>query len=939
MLTVPAHIPTLPLMAEVHRHFVGWDRPAIDLAAEWLLAKYGPDMRGVTVALPGARAGRLLLEKLLYAQVSDWQPPQIVTTGRLTDDLVQLERPSASRLLRTLAWEHALRGLGTSDIEALVATRPGQADSKTWRGLANEVRGVFATLSAEGQDFGSVRAESLDTAAGGEQRRWQALGRAQQAAEAFLQAAGLCDPHRGRLEALSRGDLQAVDRDLVLVGVVDAIGLVRQLVGLLDRVSALVFAPEELSAGFDSMGCLVPAFWLERNWALGMQRWRIAVGPDDQARQALDIMSSWKGRYTAEQITIGMGDKDVSPFLERRLTEQGVFARNAEGSAHAVTPPARLLAGLAALLGRGRFADMAALVRHPDVEALLAAKVETDGMSLAEILDGYHGAHLPGPLPEPWLSAVHRCDARREEYAAALGAALEEWLAPLRGPERPLTAWPALLRTVLGTIYGERSFDSQAPADRFVQAGLRGLADALASIEDLPSVANEPCSAAEALELLLSEVATDRVSPRAPELGEPCVEMLGWLELAFDEAPALVVTGFNEGCIPESVKADAWLPDSMRAGLGLPDDKSRLARDLYALQWIVHSREETQLVSGRRTLNGDPLRPSRLAFHGSTEEILQRVRHFLSTSSQSVVAGTFAVAERKLVLPKKLTEPGAWSASAFGDYISSPYLFALGRLARLKTLDDRQKEMDPLVFGTFGHEILRQFGLSAQVASCDSDEISNFLKAALDREFTRWFGDSALPAVQLQRRQLAWRLELFAQHQAERASQGWRIQHVEWKPSKPVSLPTDDGEAALIGVIDRLDYHEEYGWAILDYKIGESAKKPKAARKKDGTWVDLQLPIYAYLAREVIGTEMPRLGYFNLGATETSRSIEEASDWAESDLDQALLAAREIVEAVRDQLKSDQPVFELGSPKYYDQVFADLCGDGILTLEGEEDDE
>ena len=43
------------------------------------------------------------------------------------------------------------------------------------------------------------------------------------------------------------------------------------------------------------------------------------------------------------------------------------------------------------------------------------------------------------------------------------------------------------------------------------------------------------------------------------------IQLLGWLELPLDDAPALIVTSFHEGVIPESVNSDLFLPNALRS--------------------------------------------------------------------------------------------------------------------------------------------------------------------------------------------------------------------------------------------------------------------------------------------------------------------------------------------------------------------------------------
>lgn len=923
-------------MAPVDLQFLPFDQAPVQAAADWLVQEYGPgtphesDLSELVLVLPGARASRALLEALARKMPAGWRPPEQVTTGRLTDRFLKLETERASRLVRTLAWERAVRELGHGDLQALLSRSPTPEDSRGWLQLAEEIREVFGKLSAECLDFHQVCSGPMAARGEGEQRRWRALARAQESAESFLRELGMCDPHRGRLDALDRGDLVGAHRRVVLIGVLEANALVRRLVGALEHVRALVFAPDEAREAFDEMGCLRSDVWLERPWALPLERWRIAMGPDDQAREALEVIAGWKGAYSAEQITIGMGDGEVVPFLERRLSDQGIRAHDANGIDHSATPPARLLRGLLAFLRRPRFSALAALVRHPDVESYLESKLDLGELSCAQVMDEYHQDHLPGSMPPPWLPAMEIRDEARNHLAERIGEAVHDWLAVLGGRPRPLREWAGPLREVLKELYGQRTFDLSGNEDHLTRTSLRALAGPLGDMEELPPAVDSPRTAIDALELILSEAAEVHIQPPDHESGTPTVELLGWLELAFDEAPALVVTGFNETFIPESVTADRYLPDGLRKELGLPDDESRLGRDLFTLRWLLESREDVVLLSGRHNLGGDPLRPSRLAFRGPAPDVLEGVRRFLGEEKAAAPQPSLALSRRQLHLPPTLREPKRWSATAISAYLSSPYLFALRYLANLRTLDDRDREMNPLVFGVLGHRVLYRFARSPLVASTDPDAIARWLEGVLEEECARRFGASPLPAVQLQARQLAWRLGLFARVQANRTASGWRIEHAEWQP-KGVTLSVDGQEVPLTGSVDRIDRHTSGRWAILDYKFSESPTTPEKAHRRGETWKNVQLPLYAHLAREVIGDEVPEMGYFNLSATEADCKVEVARTWKDSFVDDALEVAREVIREVRAQLGRPEPEFPMGNPAVYDLITANVCGDTLMS--------
>ena len=930
----------LAVMVPDRRVFLGWDRPAIDAAAEWLLARGDPGGEGTLVALPGAQAGRLLDERLARAVTGgafgDRELPQTVTVGHLPDRLLQLDAPAASRLTRTRAWERALRALSTSRLERLVAFPPGPDDHREWRRLAIEVRTVFGQLAAERCAFADVLTGPLAEGMPGERGRWEAMAAAQVSYEQVLASAGLCDPHLGRLAAIEAGAGAAGGPAVVLLGVVEMGGLHRRLLETRDDVTALVIAPEELRTSFDELGCVETDAWLERGWSLPTERWQVAEGPGGQARLALDAIARWGGRFAPESITIGVPDEEVVPFLEGRLAEQGIFARHVAGTPSRRTSPARLLEATAAFLAGGRFEDLASLLRHPDLEQRLARGLEgaLDSTTLSEVLDRYHCEHLPGALSGEWLRCTERGSAGVSEVLESVSRNLDAMLGPLTGPERPLAAWAPAVRALLIEVYGERTLDPGEEAARRLGAALAALARALDEAQGVPGAADADLPAAEALAMVLEEAGGDPIAARIPGAEEASIELAGWLELALDEAPALVLTGFNEGKLPAAVTGDSWLPDGLRGELGLPDDARRLARDRYLLECIVHSREEAVFVGGRRSADGEALLPSRLALYGSGEEMVSRLCHGLSAIQEPRPEVALGGPARGLHPIAGVVAPTRWSASAFGGYLSSPYAFALGR-AHLQTLDDRAREMDPLQFGIVVHEVLQRFGAGDAADSSDARAVHASCEAELERVCHQRFGARPQAAVQLQRRQLSWRLGLFAEVQAQRAAAGWRIECTEWSP-QGVTLDVDGEAVELVGRIDRIDRHRDGRWALLDYKTSEGSLDPTTAhRSRSGEWRSLQLPLYAFMARELIGTGECDLGFFQVGANAERVLVRTVQGWDESALAEALERAREIVREVRATLAAGES-FEPGAPYLGDPIMAAVFGQGLLG-DGAED--
>jgi len=920
------------MRSDSKRVFLGWEGPLLAQAATWLAEHRGPDMRGVIVAVPGGRAGRRLRELLARSIGPGWRPPRILTQGQLTDELVRLDRPVAGRLARTLAWERALRSLPPAELAKLLPEPPAESDAGEWTRLAETVRALHGELAPEGLDFRSVAEGSARPESAGEAARWEALAVAQDAYRSGLSELGLADPHEARFAAIRAG---AVDKDarIVLVGVADMNRLLRlALEASPGRTTALVFAPESEAESFDMWGCLVTARWKDRDATLAAEDWYVADKPVDQARLATDIIGSWDAKWAAEEVTIGVADEDVTPYLERRLAAFGVRARHAAGVPLARTRPYRLLEATAEFLRGRRFADYAALVRHPDLEARLSA---AEGLGdPAAILDGYFAVHLPDGVSGFWPGTDENTAAMRalsEAFEGALAGLLEQ-------TPRSLGEWARRILDYLAGVYGALELDTDVEAQRVLHDALEALAEALREIEELPAaLASGPCAAAGAIDLALRELRSKTVPPTPPSAGEPTIELLGWLELPLDDAPGLVVTGFTDGCVPQSLQGDAFLPDGLRKQLGLADNDARLARDLYALTVLCASRR-VAFVSGRRSSVGDALVPSRLVFRCPESETPARVETFLGVAQSLRAAPVLDAGEESFVRPRHAAEREIESISvtAFSTYLESPYLFYLRHVLRLKSVEDGARELDPMQFGIFAHEVLHAFGLSAAKDALDAGTIDAVLQDELRRLAELRYGRDPMPAVAMQIEQLAYRLHLFAERQAEWANEGWRILEVEWAPDDGWVPFTVDGEdIRLTGRIDRIDKHMRTGRiAILDYKTGESAKDPVAAHysKRLDVWRDLQLPLYCQLALPLELEELPLLGYVAVGRDPANVQFRLAEDWTEDDIANATEAARDVVRCIRRGEFED-----IGRRVPTEPAVRALCGLGLLA--GEDDGE
>lgn len=927
----------------IERVFLGWDRPGLAAAVDYLVERFGAgeslDLGEVIVGVPGGRAGRRLLERLVDTAESGRRPlcpPQIVTIGGLPERLYTPKRPFADPLTQQLAWVESLRRAPADRLGRLVPQPPPADDLAGWLSLGEMLSRLHRELAAEAMDFQAV----ADCGAGlrdfQEHDRWAALVEIQKDYLTTLDRLGLWDLQTARLFAVRQGECRA-EAPLVLVGTVDLNRLQRMMLEMVaDRVTALVLAPPSMADRFDDLGSLVPEAWRDLPVALSDERIDVVESPSDQAAAVLQGIAALGGRRAADEITVGVPDERIVSHLLQQFRQAGLRARHGVGESLARTGPYRLLAAAADHLGQSRHGSFAALARHADLGRWIEDRgVEGDWLTQ---LDRYHTDHLPRRIDGHWLGPAEETAALRAAHDA-----IETLLGPLSGAARPLGEWGRAVADVLVAVYGRRPLRPDDPADRAVLAACEKIHAALDAHRLIPPALAPRVSGAEAIRFALRAAAGETIA--APADAE-AVELLGWLELPLDDAPVLIVTGMNEGIVPSSLGADLFLPNQMRRALGIEDNQRRWARDAYALCVLAASGRELTLIAGRRSPDGDPLAPSRLLLLSDARTTAQRVRRLFRgegrAGSRPGLPGRLAAGRTTsgftVPEPVALTEPvESMRVTEFRDYLACPYRYYLRHRLRLEGMDDRAEELDGGAFGSLVHDVLGEFGRSELAASTDAERIAAWFDAQLDRVVKRLHGGRPLPAVRIQAEQIRARLRALAQWQASHASAGWRIEHVEQGPSPEEALLDVDGRPiGLRGRIDRIDVHEATGRRmVLDYKTSDRCESPEQShRRQKSRWVDLQLPLYRHLVRG-LGIDGPvGLGYIVLPRDVSKIGLLEA-EWSEAELTDADETARRVVRDIRGGVfwpPADPP------PAFCEE-FAAICQDGQFGGAADQDND
>lgn len=932
----------------VQRVFLGWESPCLHRAAQWLKDRYqqGPwwDMTHVIVVVPGRRAGRRLEEVLVnHSDTLGLAPPQIVTTGELPEMLYQPRRPIAQPLQALLARIQTLQQADTTTLRRIAPQRPQPDDLRAWLALAYDLAKLDDELAGQMIPIDQVASRCQATFDFIDHDRWQTLTQLQHGYEQTLAQHGLQDRNAARLEAIQQNNC-ATNGDIILLATSDLNGMTRAMLDPCDdQVTALIHAPPSHADGFDPWGCLINDYWEQQPLNLPLDVIHIADRPGDQAGYTARVIEEQASqRFSADQITIGLGDESLGPTIARTLRLAGAPARLAMGKPAAQSRPALLLAAVARYAEQQRLDQFATLLRHPDIESYLArseSKADHDQATQPlpdtamwlTLLDRYATDYLHARPTEPWLG-----DPQSQAQLKTIHSRVTALLPNRFDESRPLSQWSQPIADLLTSIYSHETLSRKHDDDTDLIRALEMIGQTLRQQAQLDThdTLQPQLTFAQAITFTLTRLVGQNIPPLG---GQPAIELLGWLELQLDDAPMLIITGLNEGSVPRSNSADAFLPDQTRKALGLEDNQRRYARDLMMLHAITASRPVGQvtLITGRRDTNDNPLAPSRLLLACDSDQLAPTIQRFYSSDNDDgpphdPITLLEPGPKNTLTLPPPRTDQlnAQLSVTAFRDYLACPYRFYLKRIRKLEALTDDATEMDGSTFGTIAHKALRQFAHSPLSTSADAKAIRTFLHDQSDQVIARKFGKHPPAAILIQREQLHRRFEAFAQRQVQLIQEGWRIIPKYTEVKLETTFDVDGQPFTIAGQIDRIDRHPTQGYRILDYKTGDAAKTPEENHQKGSRnhkqWVDLQLPLYAKLVTQIGIHESPQLAYMQLPKDPFKAGVAIAK-WSPDDLGSAFDEAIRIIRAIR-----NGEFWEPQDPPQYDDGLGLICMDQCI---------
>ena len=901
-------------------------------AAAWLARNWtgaGPlDLSGLLVIVPTRQSGRRLGEALAghaAAHGSAVLAPRVL----LPEDLLvpAVGAAVATRLETQLAWAEVLHAAEPEEFRAVFPVDPPDRNLAWAVRLAAQLQRLQSALGENGLRLCDVVRRAGDGLP--ETERWVQLAELERRCDARLAACGRRELQAARIDSTREPVLPEGITRIVLLATPDPIPLVSVVLAQLARavpVDVVVFGPAGGEELFDEWGRPREEAWARRPLELPdfAGQVRLCADATDQATRVVELAARYGEPEGA--LAVGVADAEVAPALENGLRGAGLAVFNPGGRPRRCDGLYALLAPLAALVREPAFDTAQALARCPDYMAWVKMRAG-ENFSVATMLvelDDLQARHLPATIP-----AALGFTAKRPAARAALEAALELRQGLTRGE------FPGNGAAVLGKIFGARRVAGDSALAESAAAWMEVLREAEAARSAFPGLTH-----AEWWTLALAQFGESlHFAARSPG----AVDLLGWLELLWEDAPHLVVTGLNDGRVPETVAGDPFLPEGLRARLGLKTNEMRFARDAYLLAALAACRVgagRLDLLVGKVSAADDPLRPSRLLLACDEAELPRRVAALFRPAETARPAWPWRRAWK--LTPPVVPPPTRVSVTAFRDYLKCPFRFYLKHVLRMETVDAFKSELDALDFGTLCHAALEAMGREPALHDCtDTAVLRDFLVGQVDRRSRDRYGaELTLPLI-VQLESARQRLARAAAVQAEQRAAGWVIEHVERK------FELELGAVTVSGKIDRVERHAGTGAVrVIDYKTSDKGVPPLAAHARNArreesapawarftiggkelVWTDLQLPLYLEALAEEFGGAVVA-GYFNLPKATGETALEL---WPDYDVPWRA-AARRCAEGVAAAVAAGifWPPAEV-PPRDEDDIFAGLFHHGTAA--------
>lgn len=927
------NIPTL--------HFLGWDRPAIELVAEKLeeLNDTAPDtFRRAIVVVPTRESGRRLREYMAERAGKPILMPRMILTNNLIPNGGQ---DVASDMETLAAWLQVLGAEGSDPVAQYAPLIPRRPDTHRERwavGVAHKLMALRTRLEQEEVGIDAVtgllckREQAVqaeldnltpkDVSArktllarkavfANEQVRWSRLGELFNRVDARV---GKMTQTKFRENWLKNPALSGQSRLLIMACVPEFSPQIKTCLCQLCRKSRVrveiwVHAPKEEFAHFDAFGLPLESAWTTReihipdsfvytdndpeNVDNNASTIHLVNDAEAMAEEALRLAA---GLSTREAV-LAVGDTDFSPALLNAFDAAGWKLNLPEGRSPLSSDLGRLPSLLADACEAREYLPLwneetnsitdngmqgldafVALLHNTALQQICAENADAL-IGMQEHVENIRMLLLPGseyallqilkqiPTVDMGYKSIGKlqkshCD-EYHEYAEKVS----ELISALTG-DRQAETLKKLARDLAKT---------------YTEGSDKVMAKAIAKqMEECAEQGNKLPSRLFTMELLRRRV-EDKVSgPALVERNSSVGDILGWKELAYTREKHVILAAIHDGCIPEPVPEDDFLPESLCRELGIRHEKFRIARDSYLLTSLIESRRKegcrVDFILARQKEDGSVLAPSSLLMRCG-DELPRRARTlFAESKTPKVLPKAAECPLRRAVNCPDVISPGmlesiaqiapdkknpftvwykdedtgemkqkTFSPSSLSSFLQCPLTFWIKNLFNIdlsNSYKENKGELESNEYGTVMHAVLDKLvekfpskkDLLQVCPAAETDAtvgIEHMLHKGREIAMAEW--QRVYNSTTTRNRQpLAMEVQLQAiersllafvtQHQKD-LEEGWYnvVREYTFTPA----LEYAEGQFAQFSMnADRIDRNEDGRWRIIDYKTSGSEKKP-----------------------------------------------------------------------------------------------------------------
>lgn len=939
-------------------HFLGWDKPAIELVAEKLLAglnnpQSAAEYRRATVVVPSAESGRRLREYMAEKAAKPLLMPKITLAGQL----IPCTGPQIATEMETLAAWMQVLGSSMENKPLPWLLEVATQMQRVRKQLEQEAR-VPEWEDDTARDFVRDYLREPDAAWENtlvyERERWETLRTAFARVDEQLLSWNRQPAEQARTQELE----EPRSRGLLIVACVPELSPLNRLYlqRLVDtgnaHVEIWVNAPAGESMRFDSYGQPLPLIETGPYAGMGWSECPIPIprpahaGEPPTGIPETDVIHTTgsaaafgrkvrelAGGLNSDDVVLASCDSSLAPMLVSAFLPEWQI-NMPEGRSLLSTEAGQLPLQLrdACILPADEAGSSTAmenfltLLKNHTLQSIMSSSGELRAFNrfLTELcykhLPGSTGhlCHLMKRMMEEEPESAHPGPWKPQQIRHFLS--YTEHIISLIRDCSTSSRLPVRLRELATALQRHLSSPELNRAGQLLSELFNHTADLVAD----SNIAYSPQTAL----VLMAHMAGKQAAGVLEGAGErdKVINLRGWRELCYTSEPRLIIAGMHNGCVPERMQADAYLPNAYRAFLGMTNDATRCARDSFLLTALLHSRPagEVHFVLATCSTDGTPIAPSPLLLRCSTPaETAERVSRLFADAPENAQGEAYD--QLHFIRPGETPHAGGnmesigliargcpnpyanpeypFSPSAIKDFLTCPLRFWLKRVLKISpgdALEDSKSEPDAAEYGTLLHAILQDITTRYASAEPGTDEttlaleIAAYATESVAAHVAAQYGhqSSVLTApLRILQRNMCRTAREFSRLHARDLCNGWEV--IMREEQLVLELPAEDDEPPLRFDmrVDRVDRHRDdvTRMRVIDYKTNKSTPRethwdklagsapelyasymPEALTlldKKENSyrWSSVQLPLYAEAMRRRFQlATLPETGFYNM---------------------------------------------------------------------------